>query len=281
MLLTDYVALYADARDLKPGTVDQYRYTAENFERFAGAVPLTSINADFVNRWLAYLKSQGRSSWTIAGNRTRMNVLLSAAEYDKAIERAPKIKRVKKHRLTPSAWSPLELQRLLAACDLEASNFPKCKAVRPPIFWRAYVLTAYYTGMRLADLLGLKWSQIHDGGIIVRLQEKTGVPICTTLPDDCLAAIVTVQAARNSELIFGGLCNTGQMQKRLRKIRNRAGFKTGGSQQLRRTGATAVENAHPGSATTFLGHLTDGLARRHYLDLSKIHRQNPLPPKVG
>ena len=281
--LSEYVSRYALRRDLKPSTIQQYRYTAHNFERWRGGdFDCSDFADDLVNRWLDALKQLGRASWYIASNRTRLCTLWrSAADDGLTTTRPGKIRSVRRETLVPAAWSARELDNILAACDCYTRPFPDWK-IPPPVYWRAFVLTTYYLGLRLEDMLALGWDDISPRGVVFVIQNKTGEPIGIQLPVDARLALRKLRrACPHSSLVFGEAMHKRRIQERLAEIRKAAGLRSGGAQQLRRSGATAVEIERPGSAMAFLGHKTPGLAYRHYVDPRKIQQRRPVPPKIG
>lgn len=59
-----------------------------------------------------------------------------------------------------------------------------------------------------------------------------------------------------------------------------SGIRPGGTRRIRRGGASEVEKHQPGTAGRFLGHLTPGLAARHYLDPTITNVRPVSPPEL-
>jgi len=139
---------------------------------------------------------------------------------------------------------------------------------------RAIILTGYYTGLRPCDLLDLRTSDFMQGGVLVIRQKKTDEAIPIELPADCREAIAATYP-QGRELVFP--VSRKAVWESIRSLIKKAGI--GGSLKwLRRTGATRCEQVQPGSAKAYLGHLTDGLAYRHYVDARQIVFTRPIPP---
>ena len=111
-----------------------------------------------------------------------------------------------------------------------------------------------------------------------RSSEEDWDGISCRLSPETLDAIER-SSPRDRELIFGGLLTYNSFATIFRRIVKRAGLK-GWSKWLRRSAATAIEAAHPGAATAFLGHRTADLAMRDYVDRAQIQYMKPTPPPL-
>lgn len=117
----------------------------------------------------------------------------------------------------------------------------------------------------------LRSGDITSSGRLVCVVSKTGRLFDCQLPVDAVAAIEATWPERRA-LIFPlsrkTCCRWWKEACRL------AGC-PGTPKWLRRSGATAVESQRPGSAKEFLGHATDGLAARHYIDPRQLPSTRP------
>lgn len=87
-----------------------------------------------------------------------------------------------RHRAIPSAFSPDEVERIIASID-RSSNIGKRNY--------AIVLIAARLGLRASDIAGLTFDSImmHEGKIKIRRQQKTKVPLTLPLLDAVREAI--------------------------------------------------------------------------------------------
>lgn len=87
-----------------------------------------------------------------------------------------------RHKAVPSAFSPDEVERIIASID-RSTNIGKRNY--------AIVLIAARLGLRASDIAGLTFDSImmHEGKIKIKRQQKTKVPLTLPLLDDVWEAI--------------------------------------------------------------------------------------------
>lgn len=239
----------------------------------AGITPST-LKDSSVNLWLAGLK---RSATTRANYRRMALTLWRAALDHRLTEQSiGRVARVKAPVPPPVAWTKEELFRLLDAADAQVGHFrsgcPKA------LFWRGWILTGYYTGIRRGDLHGLKVEQYRAGRLWV-VQHKTGQPLGKILPPDCATVLDELIRIGDGNTIFWWALARKWCYIHFRRLLASAGMK-GSTKWLRRSGATHVEIDMPGSASRFLGHLSPQLAQKHYLDQTQLADRIPFPPSL-
>ena len=179
-------------------------------------------------------------------------------------------------RLMPVAWSLDEVRKVL---DVSAKLQGRLQSgVKRPAFWTAFVQVGWHTGLRLGDLLELRRSDVADDGTLYVMQRKTRWPIMHRLPTEALAAILATYPPER-ERIFGDALSRRHVAGFFKLICDMAGVRSG-TKMLRRSAATAIERAVPGGAMAFLGHLTPGLAAKHYIDPRHIWHDRPQPPRL-
>jgi integrase len=145
-------------------------------------------------------------------------------------------------------------------------------------FWKAFVMVGYYTGLRLGDLMLLRFDQIEPTGWLGLIQHKTGYQIRGYLPPDAIEAIGAISEPKRAR-VFGDLMSKKCVQENYAKLVKRAGLK-GSIKTLRKTAATLAECEQPGAASWLLGHRDANIARRHYIDPSQVMQQKPLIPQL-
>lgn len=164
----------------------------------AGITPST-LKDSSVNLWLAGLK---RSATTRANYRRMALTLWRAALDHRLTEQSiGRVARVKAPVPPPVAWTKEELFRLLDAADAQVGHFrsgcPKA------LFWRGWILTGYYTGIRRGDLHGLKVEQYRAGRLWV-VQHKTGQPLGKILPQTAQLSSMNSSASGTATRSSGG-----------------------------------------------------------------------------
>jgi len=270
--MTDIAESYCLLHDLSVDYARALRRVARSLEE-AGVDPSTIDSVRF-NRWLG---SISRSPIT-RSNYCRMGMTLwkFAAKKRLASESSGEIKKVKAPLPPVIAWSQPELLQLLAFAEKTSLNF-RGSGCPQRIFWRAWILGGYETGVRFGDLFSLRVAQLK-GSRLNLIQHKTGQPIGKILSQPAAHAMAELAAAGDGQTIFRWAISRKHIFLNSKRLVAEAGL-CGSTKWLRRSGATAVERTHPGSASKFLGHLSPTVCR-HYLDMSLLAEVQPRPPAL-
>lgn len=274
--LAEFVDEYVSVRDLAPGSVESIRYSVKILDRWHGKpVRLCDLSDVLLNQFLTARLATSTSVRTCRGQRGAILSLWNEAAYLKLAPPPDRIKLPRVRCQVPQAWDQPTVRRIIEAAG-ELPGLARCGVPRGKMM-RALCLTAWHSGLRPCDLITLRADQVDASGVLVTVQQKTNVPIKCTLAPEVLEAIgQTFPPMR--ELIFPfGRKAVDHWWWRLK----RAAGVPGSFKWFRRSAATAVESEHPGAAMRFLGHLTPGLAWKHYLDLRLINLQKPQPPSLG
>lgn len=154
----DYLARWlvgARAR-LRPSTYREAERHVGDYLAPLGGIPLPRLTPADVERAMAALLERGYSPMTVLHARATIRRALHDAERDglvmrnaAALARPPRAVRREMRPLTP-----LEVRELLEATQAEPSG---------PLF-----AVAVGTGLRLGELLGLRWSDVGEGSLVVR-----------------------------------------------------------------------------------------------------------------
>lgn len=240
--------------------------------REAGIESMATASVDRINNLLDSFR--GRPS-TVAANRRMICTLIRAADGQRAGKIIDLIRKVKCPVPPPIAWSEKELSSLLAAVDNMTRTLNSGCPSR--LFFRAWVLVGYYTGLRFGDQMGLRVNQLRDNRLFL-VQNKTGLPIVKVLPAEVvqlLGALATHPMCDGT--LFAWALKENWLRVWFRRLCKQAGI-TGTPKWLRRSGATACEAQSPGSATRYLGHRSPELALKYYVDASLLPNSIPSPP---
>ncbi len=268
---------YALEHDCRSATIAQLRHSIHSLERYLMRhAVLEDLCDDTVNLWLQSLSGM-RAAETIRSKRRAILTLWRAAYDTRLVSVLPdRIRRIRGTHGAPSAWSVHDLRSLLEQANCEAGRMPR-RDIPWALYWRAFILAGYQTGLRRADLLALRFDQINTTGRLMIRQQKTGRSIVVSLDADALAAIDAIRIPER-ELVFGVL-SARRLSKRFKELVRRAGLQ-GSIKWLRRSGATSCEACQPGAASIFLGHSRPGLAEVSYIDARLIQRERPKPPRI-
>lgn len=264
---------YCAERDVTADYRGAIQRVARSMDR-AGITPLTLTDSS-VNLWLASLKQ----SPTTRGNYRRMALTLWRYAIDRRLcEHYPQ--RVTKVKPRPSpvvAWSQTEMARLIAAS--RAYTHTLKTGVPASLFFEAWVRLGYECGLRFSDQLHLQCRTLRDDGRLHVSMNKTGVAIGKVISPRLLAILNELSVRGDGRTFFQCHLHGRWLRVHFARICRAAGV-NGTPKFLRRTGATWVEANQPGMAGRFLGHLSHGLAEKHYIDKTLLPNACPIPPSL-
>lgn len=279
MTLADFVEQrYLVEHDLRGATADYYRMKVGIYSRWLGRTAmLADLNDDAVNRFLIH-RAETKSRETVRGDKSTLVSWWNSAVQCGTLALPPRrLRKLKRSAIIPQGWTPEELQQMLTAARNCRGLF-RGKGVSRAAFWRAFVLTAYDTGLRLSDLLQLETSLVKGPGAFDVIQQKTQRPVETGISLKTWQAIAATNPA-NRRYIFGFISRHSFFPA-FRKFRAAAGVK-GGTKFLRRTSGSMVESIAPGQGYKHLGHSDTGETfNRHYHVRAFTRRDPILPPEI-
>lgn len=276
--LRDALKTYFNKRELKPSSVDTMRFTINSFLRHVNGtdIALDAVTQDRVNEWLGAMSCSDRTKIKHRGNM--LSILRDAADDGHCSEPvARRIRKPRKPRPQPKAWSIDELQRVVRVCDDLIGNLRRHGGVCPAcVYFGCLVRIAFETGLRRGNIIALTQADVHDDGTVYVKHEKTGQPHVCTISQD------TVKLFRQlpGEKPFHWKDNKS-FYERWRKICKAANVPRGALQRIRKTASTSLWTEAPDNPTRvqmFLGHLTHDMWK-HYVDQSKGTERPPAPKR--
>ena len=182
--------------------------------------------------------------------------------------------RVKVPAKNPVAWTADELRTLLKTCASQDGSF-KFAACPRSLFWSAWVLVGFETGLRNADLHHLRANQLRGTRLYV-VHNKTGQAQGKIISPRAAELIRQLAKLSPDGTVFRWALSRKHLFLQFKNIVKSAGLE-GSTKYLRRSGATYCELKQRGSAKAFLGHLSDGLAYRCYVDPTLLEDDIPTP----
>lgn len=252
MLLTDFATRYANRVGASAGYLEQLLCFTKRLDWHVEEVTSERVDA-YLSGALAKLAPQ-----TVANHRRLLTTLMRDAKklgLNTCI--ADGFRRVKVPRPVPRALSRSEIKAAVEAARATPGQF---RDLRKSDFLVAWFLTAYALGMRSGDLIQIRWDQVR-GRKIYRGQNKTSTPIVALFTDEALAAC---KALPKRTRIFGDFAAQNTIEQWVKECMVRAGLDAT-TKFLRRSAATYAK-VQGKSPKAVLGHLTDGLAEKHYVD---------------
>lgn len=268
MSLHDLLNRYISTRRLKPKTISVYRTTLRQFGDHLGHVPtlddLTDGTLLAFEAWLA----PGRSPYTVRERAGRLRALWRFAAQYGLIARWPSSPPLHVPDVRPTAYTVDEIRRLLRACD----------ATSQPLWWRAWVLTAFATGERTGALRRTCWQHVDLGRRTLDLPgeiRKGGRPALHYLTREAADAIS--QLTRTSPLVWPWPRSESLFFKSFNALLDSAGLPPGRRNQTQRIRRSHLTYWHAGGgdATERAGHSSSSVTWRHYLDRSLLPHDDP------
>lgn len=240
----------------------------------AGVRHSNDFDPSVFNAWIGSLRDLSDSTRT---NWRRGGLVLwhYAHRLGHAAHPSNRVVRVKQSHKPPVAWSAEELSRLEETASRQLGTF-KVSGCPKALFWKTFIRIGYETGLRPSDLHNLKVSQFRGNRLFVT-HHKTGQAQGKILSPESTRLAQELARLGDGKTVFLWAVAWKWLHKGFRKLADEAGV-AGSIKFLRRTGATYCEIKQPGSAKKFLGHLSDGLAMRFYIDQTLIPDHSPTPP---
>jgi integrase len=223
---------------------------------------VSQIDSRLLAGWQAWLLP-GHSPATVNSYVRHIRAILNYAASEEVgiLARPPTIRMLREPRRSPLALTVEEFAAVLRTAEREP-NAP---------LWRAMLLTAWESGMRLRSLLSLRPIDVlfPQSGLYCQAEGmKNAIAQWFPLQEETLAAIRGIYSLENNRL-FNFRCKAGQVSRTLRRILDTSGiFAPHGSgmcfHRLRRSRASYVK-LMGGDATAALGHSRPEVTAR-YLD---------------
>lgn len=197
------------------------------------------------------------------------------------------VPRHRRKQVVPSVYSPDEIIRMEDSIDTSSNTGKRNLAI---------IRLASRMGYRAGDIAKLKWAEVDfSSGIISIVQEKTGVPLSLSMPQDVIDALVlhfeSSVSKTDNDYIFRtmvapyGRITTSIIRHVINDAINAAGIdhtdRKHGSHSLRSSLATSMINDGTSYETVrrLLGH-TDPNAIKHYAkaDIENLRKCAIDPP---
>ena len=287
--------LYLRAQALDQQTTQLYRDALQWWVRLTGDPPLREIDewvtAAFVE---SLLRQPGRrretlSVATVRKHCAQLDTLLSFAgpktrdargwRNRGILELPPRIERPRADREAPAGdWTLDEVRRMHGAAGFVTA--PALPGVTPANWWRAMIVTATHTGLRIGQLLALEYADLSGETLLVRARGSKGRR--GKLQHLSSAAAESIESIRTDRrLIFEWPHHRRWLHRCLKRLATCAGIPESrrfGWHGFRRTHATLVAEQSAASgggvlaAQISLGHTSSATTLGHYVSGRVQHR---------
>ena len=165
--------IYKSKNTLKPSSQKYYSYAYGKISQFLGKKPLATITRDDIDNFYTYLIKEGLGKVTI------QNIIYALKEIFKIALAEDK---VSKNVVFSKKLTNLEDSKEITPFNLEEVKYLIATAKKEyPIYFANYLQIAFFSGMRIGEIVALKWDCIDfkNNSILV---EKTGSYLGLGLP---------------------------------------------------------------------------------------------------
>lgn len=264
MTLLDFANQYATTAGASPGYREQLVVLCKRLPWQA-----TDLTVDKIDAYLTDALKHLAAS-TVHNHRRMLSTLRKAALRDGLVNECTRpIRRVKHSLPVVRAWDHDEIRRLLSVAAQMPGGTLRCPYT---LLLPAWILFGYSSGLRLGDLLEVRWDQLRGNTLALNLR-KTGALHVVVLDVAAMHAISMLP--RKGPKIFGSLVGRSRIIVAMRRLIKQAGLH-GSGKYLRRSSATYAE-IDGIDATGHLGHKTPNM-KKHYLDpVLLAQKKRPIP----
>lgn len=269
--------------DPKSGTIKQYEIVLKRWALVTGDPPLEDITPgmmamfrDFLSKLPAINGPGKMSRETVRAKLRTVGVLLRKAgppgqrNYDAAgiIEQVPWCRPPRAAYSIPKIVTMEVLGQIYQAAP--AMKVPRIPGITPGDWWQALVAVAFNTALRKKTLLTLEWADVDWESRQLTVPEermKSGRPHVAYLNATCIDHLRRIQTDRG--LIFPWPYCDKHFTDSFKRLQDLAGIPPNeffGLHTIRRTAGTALADNNLLAAQSLLGHQSDIVTRKHYVD---------------
>jgi integrase len=230
-----------------------------------------------VSQFLSHRNAKGLSPYSVERERNGLLALWRLAADRRLVDTRPCVQAELLPERTPRAFTVEELERLYAAAETTPGYIGPVKAAA---WWPAVIMTLYETGERIEAALHIPRecysapflrvpAGIRKGRRVERVFELTAAT----------CQLVDVAARHDEPTLFLWPMDRSGVYNHFKKITARAGLGSGREVMfhcIRRTTASHLAAAG-GDATAYLGHSSDRITRRSYLDPRIVNARGVKP----
>ena len=164
---------------MSPGTRDATRYALNNFERLVKPKYVRSIKTETIDEFIAKRREERGlkpgskvSPATVNCDLRHIKMVLRIVHEWKHLPEVPKIRMVREPKKVPRYVTPEHFAAIYNACHVAKRPAPANFTTEE--WWQALIVTAYMTGWRIGDLLGLYRDNVDlDAGVAILEADDT------------------------------------------------------------------------------------------------------------
>ena len=240
-----------------------------------GRKALNAIAPEDVSRWIAKQRVTLKPA-TVQRQLSTLNAILNDAVRNGIIDRNPTLRADKIRGIEPrQRFITEEEWQIILAKAVEIEKTQENQKERTPQqkrgWLRHYIVWAYNSGMRRAEILNLEFSHVRklaDGHTVVEVgNTKSGKPrfvTCTEEMESIIVALRKLERDKDDNRLFPVSMTT--LKRTLTRLWKETGVADIRLHDLRRTHATILiqKNIDPRTVAGRLGHSGTAMLSRHY-----------------
>lgn len=248
-------------RQRKASTLRDYRHMADRIKREIGGLTTGRVTLESVERYRDDLVATGLSNRTVNKYLVVLHGIFKRAERRLSLPANPVAlveRRPTRKRLNIEVFSRDEVMALIRASASEQDG--------------AIFLTAAFTGLRMGELLALRWRDVDFARHSIHVRQsisagvvgtpKSGVERSVPLADEVARALIALgrrdEFTAPDDLVFHGRfghLHAGRLRERYKKALTRAGLRSLRFHELRHTfGTHAIQAADSREVMEWMGH---------------------------
>lgn len=270
-LLSLFADLY-EPRNLSGASASckaQYRSNIRKFGRFLGhdAMP-DDLTDDNLAKFIQSIRADGRSPATANKIRAQIIALWNFLARKRIVETYPDVQPLREFKRIPVAWNDEQLCTLFKHVQT-LGGFVDC--IPAADWWTALHGVLWDTGLRIGAALQLRWEHLDllEGILLVSAEtQKQGADQQFYLGPDTLAWLRRIAPPPERQLIFPWSRSIFSLWNHYARILRDAGLpadRRSKFHRMRRSHASHLKRAG-GDPTATLGHSSQAMTARHYLD---------------
>lgn len=255
LTLDDMLDVYLEyAHDLTINTKRKYIGHLRCLQRVLGE-EISSIDRIDTETFVKFRKAAQKRDLSPFTTESVINDVLTLLRYAHVTDRLERVphagRRLKRIICVKKIPTLAQLGSIYSYTD--AADWPTHTGVPPKVWWQLFLCVLYFTGLRITDVLRLRWENCFENKIVIQAR-KTGK--IQTIP---LHPIIQkhLQAFRTSfgDWVFPvGVGTVSRIRKQLGRICDAANVRYVTPQQIRRLAGTEFERAAPDAGKKLLGH---------------------------
>lgn len=268
MLTQEQLTTYHLEKNHQTKTRSLYRAAVRHWERLGMGEPDSITLADYREKRL----KEGVAKDTVRGELTKLIAMATWLGVKVVVAKPRAVERC------PEAWTPDQVRTLFKA----ANNTQRMIwGIPASIFWPSILGVAYDSGERIGAIMQITWNNINfDAGTVYYPAEirKGGYRDArASLSKSTLKALRSLQLLTPQDapvFLHGNRTRLWQAYGALLRESGLPSDRRSKFHRLRRTHATFV-HIQGGDATAALGHSSDAVTRKSYIDFSQVERKLP------